>query len=86
MEANLVKLLEGQSLDEVTSDLCDFTLEEQNAFTEAQGVQPSASSDYVPILGSSVTYVVACVILNEANEVLMIQEAKKSCSGEILPL
>ena len=31
--------------------------------------------------GKSVTYIVACVLVNEDNDVLMIQEAKKSCAG-----
>lgn len=81
MENNLIRVLDGQYLDELTSELCDFTLEEQNAAVEAQGITPSAASDYVPVLGKSVTYVVAVVIINEKNEVLMIQEAKKSCAG-----
>lgn len=82
MENNLIRVLEGQYLDELTSELCDFSLEEQNAATEAQGVKPLASSDYVPIVGKSVTYVVACVIINDKNEVLMMQEAKESCAGK----
>lgn len=81
MENNLIRVLEGQYLDELTCELCDFTLEDQNAFAEAQGVKPLADSDYVPILGKSCTYIVAAVIVNENNEVLMIQEAKKSCAG-----
>ena len=82
MEINLTKLLDGGHFDEPTGELCDFTLEEQNAATEAQGVQPSASSDFVPILGKTVTYIVACVLINEKNEVLMMQEAKQSCAGK----
>ena len=65
METNLVRVLEGQYLDELTSELCDFTLEEQNAATEAQGVKPLASSDYIPIVGKTVTYVVAIIIIIE---------------------
>lgn len=82
MELNLVQLLDGKHFDEVTSELCDFTLEEQNAATEAQGVQPSAASDFVPVLGKTVTYIVACVLINDKNEVLMMQEAKESCAGK----
>lgn len=82
MENNLIKLLDGLPLDELTGELCDFTLEEQNAATEAQGVQPSASSDFTPIVRKSVTYIVACVIINENNEILMMQEAKESCAGK----
>lgn len=82
MENNLIRVLESQYLDELTSELCDFTLEEQNQFAESQGIKPSAPSDYVPILGKSVTYIVAVVIFNEADELLLIQEAKKSCAGK----
>ncbi|KAG5680395.1 hypothetical protein PVAND_009904 [Polypedilum vanderplanki] len=83
METNLLRLLEGQYIDEMTtSELCDFTIEQQNAFAESQGVKPSASSDYVPIIQKTVTYIAACVIFNENNEILMMQEAKKSCAGK----
>lgn len=51
MENNLIRLLDSQHLDEVTSEICDFTLEEQNQFAESQGIKPSASSDHVPVLG-----------------------------------
>lgn len=81
MENNLIRVLEGQYLDELTSELCDFSLDEQNAVLEATGVTPSASSNFVPILSSTVTYIVACILINEKNEVLMMQEAKKSCAG-----
>lgn len=79
MENNLLRLLEGQCLDEL---ICDWTLHDQNQFAESQGVKPSVPSDYVPILSKSVTYIVACVIVNEAGELLMMQEAKKSCAGK----
>lgn len=82
MELNLVQLLDGKHFDEITSELCDFTLEEQNAATEAQGVQPSAASDFIPVLGKTVTYIVACVLINDKNEVLVMQEAKESCAGK----
>lgn len=51
MENNLIRLLDSQHLDEVTSELCDFTLEDQNQFAESQGIKPSAASDHVPVLG-----------------------------------
>lgn len=82
METNLVALLDGSAIDEDTDTLCDFTLDEQNSTFEAQGVQPAATADFVPILGKTVTYIVACVLINEHNEVLMIQEAKQSCAGK----
>lgn len=56
MENSLIRLLDSQHLDEVTSELCDFTIEEQNQFAESQGIKPSASSDHQPILGISNRY------------------------------
>lgn len=55
MENSLIRLLDNQHLDEVTSELCDFTIEEQNQFAESQGIKPSASSDHQPILGRDIT-------------------------------
>ena len=51
MENNLLRVLDGQLIDEITSELCDFSLEDQNAMLEAQGVTPTAASDYTPVLG-----------------------------------
>lgn len=82
IESNLTSLFSGLGFEENTEELCDFTLAEQNAALECQGVQPSAASDFVPVLGKSVVYIVACVIVNDQNQVLMMQEAKKSCSGK----
>lgn len=82
IEHNLIQLLNGNHFDELTSELCDFTLDEQNAAAEAQGIQPSASPNFVPILGKTVTYIVACVLINDHDEVLMMQEAKESCAGK----
>lgn len=48
MESNLIKLLNGHSLDEMTSELCDFSLEDQNQTMEAQGIKPIVESDYQP--------------------------------------
>lgn len=81
-ESNLQLLLNGLPIDEDINNLCDFSLDEQNATFEAQGVQLAAAHDFVPVLGKSVTYIVACVLLNDQNEVLMIQEAKQSCAGK----
>lgn len=82
IEQSLAGLLDGAPIDEDLDTLCDFTLKEQNAVFEAQGVQPLTGADFVPVLGKTVTYIVACVLFNERNEVLMIQEAKKSCAGK----
>lgn len=82
IEQKLLNVIAGQDLGDITQELCDFSLEEQNATAEAQGVQPSAASDFVPVLGKTVTYIVACVLFNENNEVLAMQEAKQSCAGK----
>ncbi|KAJ8965619.1 hypothetical protein NQ314_004011 [Rhamnusium bicolor] len=82
VELNLQKVLKGQSLEGEEADICDFSLEEQNEALESQGIQPSVDPKFKPVLGETVTYIVACVILNEYNEVLMIQEAKKNCAGK----
>lgn len=82
VEDNLLSVLNGQSLDGDEAELCDFSLQEQNEALEAQGIQPSVNPIYKPIIGSTITYVVAVVLLNDDNEVLMIQEAKVSCAGK----
>ena len=51
-------------------------------FSVAKGVAPLAASDYVPIVSKTVTYIVVGVLINSKNEVLMMQEAKKSCAGQ----
>lgn len=48
----------------------------------AKGVTPIGPSDYVPILRSTVTYIVLVVLVNSDDEVLMMQEAKSSCAGQ----
>ncbi|ALC45811.1 CG10898 [Drosophila busckii] len=75
-------ILDAKGLGDITTELCDFSLKEQNATAEAQGVQPSSASDFVPKVGKSVTYIVACVMFNENDELLMIEEAKASCAGK----
>lgn len=82
VEENLQRVLTGLSLDGEEAEICDFSLEEQNEALESQGIQPSLDPKFKPILDETVTYIVACVILNEYDEVLMIQEAKKSCAGK----
>lgn len=51
-------------------------------FAVAKGIQPSTSTDYKPIIKETISYIVMGVILNEKSEVLMMQEAKKSCAGQ----
>lgn len=82
VETSIEKLLKGTALEGEEAEICDFTLEEHNAALESQGIRPSVSPNYKPITGETIGYVVAAVILNERNEVLMMQEAKKSCAGK----
>lgn len=82
VDLNITKLLAGSGLDGEENDFCDFTIADQNSVTESQGITPTTPSNFKPVLGGNVTYVVACVILNERNELLMMQEAKESCAGK----
>lgn len=82
VETSIKKVLKGLPIEEEHAEICDFTLAEQNAAMEAQGVAPTARSDHKPILGETVTYIVAAVLLNEQDDVLMMQEAKQSCAGK----
>lgn len=52
------------------------------SFTEANGIKPAVSSSYVPVCQKTVTYIVAAILINEHDEVLMMQEAKSSCLGK----
>ncbi|XP_046403335.1 8-oxo-dGDP phosphatase NUDT18 [Ischnura elegans] len=81
IEENINKLLSGQTIEE-PNQYCDFTIADQNEATVARGVTPSVPSDFVPKLHKTICYVVAAIIINEKNEVLMIQEAKSSCAGQ----
>lgn len=82
VESNLLKVLKGLPLEGEEAEICDFSLQEQNEALESQGIQPSIDPKYKPVVGETVTYIVACVILNEHGEVLMMQEAKQSCAGK----
>lgn len=85
VELNLRKVLKGLPLEGEEAEICDFTLEEQYEAMESQGAQPSYpnyKSTYRPIVGETVTYIVACVIVNDDNEILMMQEAKTTCAGK----
>lgn len=75
-------ILNAKELGDITTELCDFSLKEQNATAEAQGVQPSSSSDFEPKVGQTINYIVACVMFNEHDELLMIEEAKPNCAGK----
>ncbi|KAJ1532391.1 hypothetical protein ONE63_000991 [Megalurothrips usitatus] len=81
VEVSIRKLLAGETVEE-DDELCDFTLAAQNEAAAAKGVTPTTSSDYVPILGNTVTYIAMGVLFNSQGEVLMMQEAKSSCAGQ----
>ncbi|XP_024945374.1 8-oxo-dGDP phosphatase NUDT18 isoform X2 [Cephus cinctus] len=81
IEDKIRLVLDGQILSD-SDELCDFTLAQQNEAIEAKGIQPTASSTYIPICHKTVTYVVAAVLFNNNHEVLMMQEAKASCAGK----
>ncbi|KAJ8682782.1 hypothetical protein QAD02_018574 [Eretmocerus hayati] len=66
----------------VADHLCDYTLEQQNQTYEANGIKPAVSSSYVPVCQKTVSYIVAAVLINDEDEVLMMQEAKSSCLGK----
>ncbi|GBP00764.1 8-oxo-dGDP phosphatase NUDT18 [Eumeta japonica] len=82
MDSYINNLLEGLGLEGAENDICDFTIADQNSVAESQGITPTTPSNFKPVLGGNVTYVVACVIINEFNEVLMMQEAKENCAGK----
>ncbi|KAH0554775.1 8-oxo-dGDP phosphatase NUDT18-like [Cotesia glomerata] len=81
IEENIQQVLDGLKLDE-DEKFCDFSLAQQNESNEAKGIKSTSSSNYLPICQKTVTYIVAAVIINDKNEVLMIQEAKASCAGK----
>jgi len=78
---NIRLLLDGKPFEEMY-EFCDFSLADQNETSLAKGIQPSAPSDYKPVIKKSVTYIVAAVLINEHGDVLMMQEAKSSCAGQ----
>ncbi|XP_018328282.1 8-oxo-dGDP phosphatase NUDT18 [Agrilus planipennis] len=82
VEIAVEKVLKGLALDFDDDEICDFTLEEQISVMESQGVAPTVNPNYKPIVGETITYIVATVILNDADEILMMQEAKQSCAGK----
>ena len=73
--------MEGRPFEEL-HEFCDFSLADQSEAAACKGVQSGAPADFVPVVKQSVCYIVAAVIFNEKNEVLMMQEAKSSCAGQ----
>ncbi|XP_011879268.1 PREDICTED: 8-oxo-dGDP phosphatase NUDT18 [Vollenhovia emeryi] len=74
VENQVESLLAGQALE--NDDICNVhTLASDT--TGAKSGQP-----HVPICLKTVTYIVAAVVINDQGEVLMMQEAKASCTGK----
>lgn len=69
---NIRLLLDGKPFEEMY-EFCDYSLEDQNETSLAKGIQPSAPSDFKPVIKKSVTYIVAAVLINEHGDVLMMQ-------------
>lgn len=46
------------------------------------GAKSGQLTSYIPICLKTVTYIVAAVVINDQGEMLMMQEAKASCSGK----
>ncbi|XP_023238653.1 8-oxo-dGDP phosphatase NUDT18-like [Centruroides sculpturatus] len=80
IECHLDNIINGVALE--TDQPVDYTLAEQIEDLISKNVEPLVSSDYRPIVKKSVAYIVAVVLINEDDEVLMMQEAKSSCAGE----
>ncbi|XP_040573787.1 8-oxo-dGDP phosphatase NUDT18 [Lepeophtheirus salmonis] len=74
-------LLQGKPYEEMY-EFCDFSLNDQNNAATAKGVTPTAPKEFKPVIKKTVTYVVAAVLINDRDEVLMMQEAKSSCAGQ----
>lgn len=70
------------ALADCNTDLCDFTVEEQNALSEAKGITVTTKPSTAVLVGKNVNYIVAFVLVNDSEEVLMIQEARESCRGK----
>lgn len=84
VELNIERVLNGFELEDEDSQICDFTLEEQNDALESQGIQTNLNlnGDHKIVVGENMTYIVVGIFINDKDEVLMMQEAKKSCAGK----
>lgn len=81
MEERVPHLIRKLSLPSCTTEHCDFSLDEQNALSEAKGITVSTKTN-TPLVGKTVNYIVAFVLVNDEDEVLMMQESRESCRGK----
>ena len=79
---NIRLLMDGKPFEEMY-EFCDFSLADQNETCLAKGVQPSAPSDFKPVIKKSVTYIVAAVLINEHGDVLMMQVKNINTTGSL---
>ncbi|XP_076176337.1 8-oxo-dGDP phosphatase NUDT18 [Ptiloglossa arizonensis] len=79
IENQIELLLAGNPLEiDDTYEACHAA---QNDILGTKGTQ-SSPNNYVPICQKTVTYIVAAVVINDQGDVLMMQEAKASCTGK----
>ncbi|XP_054163088.1 8-oxo-dGDP phosphatase NUDT18-like [Oppia nitens] len=85
IETQIKRLLKSQTVDDDETDneiICDYSLTHQLKELAAKGVETSMTGEVTPVIGETVTYIAAAVVVNEHNEVLMMQEAKSKCAGQ----
>ncbi|KYN01211.1 Nucleoside diphosphate-linked moiety X motif 18 [Cyphomyrmex costatus] len=75
VENQVQLLLAGQALE---SDICNV----HTLASDTTGSKSGQLTAHIPICLKTVTYIVAAVVINDQGEVLMMQEAKVSCTGK----
>lgn len=81
LEAAVEQILGGAAIQDESADITDYSLADQVDELVSRGMESLTLSDYKPVVKKSVSYIVAAVLINDKNEVLMMQEAKSSCAG-----
>ncbi|EZA49657.1 hypothetical protein DMN91_005851 [Ooceraea biroi] len=76
IENQVQLLLAGQALE--NDDICNV----HAVAGDTTGAKSGQLTAHVPICLETVTYIVAAVVINDQGEVLMMQEAKASCTGK----
>ncbi|KFM78247.1 Nucleoside diphosphate-linked moiety X motif 18, partial [Stegodyphus mimosarum] len=81
LEAGIENILAGLAVEDESTTVLDYTLADQTQDLVSRGLDAPSFADYKPVLRETVSYIVASVLINSNNEVLMMQEAKSSCAG-----
>ncbi|KAL0110036.1 hypothetical protein PUN28_013576 [Cardiocondyla obscurior] len=76
VENQVQLLLTGQALE--NDDICNV----HTLASDIIGAKSGQLTAHIPICSKTVTYIVAAVVINDQGEVLMMQEAKASCTGK----